>query len=166
MDITFVPLTAIDVETIYEVYRHDHEPDSPQIAFHALSPADRERTVAHLLATHHLIHHNMVAVGFISLTMQPDQTLNLGFGLFPAFRGQRLMAGLLRELMPNLQQSYPHYQIVAATRLANHAAMFTLTWAGFHPTSVIMMPPIGRYHDPIPYQQFVWMRLNPGVPRD
>jgi hypothetical protein len=53
-----------------------------------------------------------------------------------------------------VQQTYPQHQIVAATRLANHAAMRTLVRAGFRPTVVMLMPPIGAYHEPIAYQQF------------
>jgi RimJ/RimL family protein N-acetyltransferase len=154
MDIALVPLSATDAMTIYEAYRDDREPDSPQVAFQTLSSPDNQRIVAQLMATHQLIRRNELAVGFISVSIQPDQTLNLGFGLFPALRGQGLMGRLLRQLVPDLQQRYPQHQIVAATRLANHAAMRTLTRAGFRPTTVIIMPPIGNYHDPIPYQQF------------
>lgn len=166
MDIALMPLSATDAMTIYEAYRHDREPDSPQIAFHTLSSPDHQRIVAHLMATHQLICRNELAVGFISLTIQPDQTLNLGFGLFPAFRGHGLMGALLRHLIPDVRQSYPQHRIVAASRLDNHAAIMTLTRAGFRPTTVIIMPPIGSYHDPIPYQQFSYslttLRENQG----
>jgi RimJ/RimL family protein N-acetyltransferase len=154
MDVALVSLTEADAITIYEAYRQDHEPDSPQVAVAALYPTDRQRIFARLFATHRVIRLDKEAVGFISLAIQPGQTLNLGFGLFPAFRGQGLMGRLLRQLLLSVQQTYPQHQIVAATRLANHAAMTTLARAGFRPTTVMLMPPIGAYHEAIAYQQF------------
>lgn len=154
MKIIIVPLTEIDAVGVYESYRHDHEPDSPPIAFHDLSVFDQEHWIKRITATHRLIRRDGASVGFISLTILPDQTLNLGFGLFAVFRGQGLMGQILRQLLPEIQQTYPQHSIVAATRLANPAALKTLAQAGMHPTSVILMPPIGAYPDPIPYQQF------------
>jgi RimJ/RimL family protein N-acetyltransferase len=156
MIVSLVPPADADVVAIYETYRLDREPDSPQTPFQDLPASDQQAVVARLKATQFLIRVDGRMVGFVSPTVQPGQMLNLGFGLFAELRGQGLMARVLPVILQQLRQIYPEQQLVASTRLANQAAMKTLTRAGFRPTTVVLMPPIGAYHDPIPYQQFIY----------
>ena len=156
MVVSLVPPADADAVVIYETYRLDREPDSPQAPFHELSASERQAVAARLKATQFLICVDGRMVGFVSPTVQPGPMLNVGFGLFAAFRGQGLMAQVLPAILGGLRQAYPAHQLVASTRLANQAAMTTLIRTGFRPTTVVHMPPIGEYDDPFPYQQFVY----------
>jgi RimJ/RimL family protein N-acetyltransferase len=156
MIVSLTPPTDADAVVIYEAYRHEREPDSPPVPFHELPASDQQTVVARFKATLFLICVDGQVVGFVSPTVQPGQTLNLGFGLFAEFRGQGLMARVLPAILRDLRRIYPEHQMVASTRLGNHAALKTLTRAGFRSMTVVQMPPIGAYHDPILYQQFVY----------
>ncbi|MBL7672459.1 MAG: hypothetical protein JNM39_18415 [Bdellovibrionaceae bacterium] len=87
-----------EVKAIYEAYRIVAEPDSPVICYKDLNQADREKIVRGYQRFFRSANCDGQTVGWITvIDRESDPDVNLGFGLFPEFRGRGLMAQIIRH---------------------------------------------------------------------
>ena len=129
--ITLNDPTIDDLVEVYECYRQDGEPDSPQIPFTDLSDDERRAWVDGLRGMIRMIGGNDRTVGWISLKPEKGQ-YNLGFALFPRFRGQGLMSFGLPLIMDRLVFEISPPRFTAAVRSGNTPAIHVLQKAGFY----------------------------------
>lgn len=157
MDIIFLVPNADDVETIYESYRMDDEPDAPTLPFVDICVKEREKLIQGYQRFFQVVVCNHNKVGWITvIDRDSDPEINLGFGLFREFRGQRLMAKIVHLAARNIIASGTNKKITAGVRVENIAAMRTLESAGFVHERFIEHPPIGKWTTPIAYTHHVY----------
>ncbi|MBK7962169.1 MAG: GNAT family N-acetyltransferase [Bdellovibrionales bacterium] len=147
-----------EVEAIYEAYRIVAEPDSPVICYKDLNQADREKIVRGYQRFFRSANCDGQTVGWITIIdRESDPDVNLGFGLFPEFRGRGLMAQIIRHSMKEILPRLRDRKLTAGARVDNLAAIRTLEKAGFVLVGMTEQPPTGRWQSSIRYSRFMFI---------
>jgi RimJ/RimL family protein N-acetyltransferase len=154
--IFFAP-NADDVESIYESYRLDCEPDSPTHPFVDICLAEKEKLIQGSERFFQVVVRNGQKVGWITvIDRDSDPEIKVGFGLFREFRGKKLMAQIVHCAAKNIIAKGTNKRITAGARMENIAAIKTLERAGFVQERAIERSPLGKWPTPIIYTYHVF----------
>lgn len=156
MEIHFASPNHDDIKKIYETYRIANEPDSPTAPFENLSDIEIKAITDSYPRVMQIAVYNEQKVGWITIiNRNTEPEINLGFGLFPEFRGKGLMSKIIRLTAMNTAQKQIK-KISAEARTENIAAVKTLERAGFIPKRIINRPLPREGKESIQYTHFVF----------
>lgn len=157
MGLLFFAPNADDVESIYESYRLDCEPDSPTRPFVDICGDEKEKLIQGYQRFFQAVVCNGHKVGWITvIDRDSDPEINVGFGLFREFRGKKLMAKIVHCAARNIIAKGTNKKITAGARIENIAAIKTLERAGFVQERTIERSPIGKWTSPIIYTYHIF----------
>lgn len=138
-EIKFLSLTDSDIERIKDI-RDSGSVGLNQRSFRDMPQEIQNRFIERMKVAGKVIVINTEKIGWIFISPKPDlKQIDIGYALFPEFRGKGLMKSILNERIsifvenefPAIKDKFPERELTATTEVTNIASVKTLMACGF-----------------------------------
>ncbi len=117
-------------EKIYESYRLDALPDSPQVPFSKLNEDEKHKWLIARQKVTFIVSIASMPIGFMTV-INRNQEVNFGFGVFQEYRRKGYMREVIPQAMEFIADLHPGVRIFSSTEENNIPARRLLEGTGF-----------------------------------